>query len=96
MGMPIVPPSHAVAIAHTKRAEPRFWVLRMHLLICAACLPIALMLPESHGPTILAKRARALRRQGQGNAFTQEELEPTTLGYFIQVHFLRPASEPFR
>jgi hypothetical protein len=53
------------------------------------------MLPESHGPTILARRARSLRQQGHDNAFTQEELEPATLWYVIQVHFLRPASESF-
>jgi hypothetical protein len=53
------------------------------------------MLPESHGPTILAKHARTLRRQGYYNAFTQEELEPATLRHIIQVHFLRPVSESF-
>ena len=51
------------------------------------------MLPESHGPTILARRARALRQQGHIQVFVQEELESSTLWDLIRIHLLRPASE---
>ena len=54
------------------------------------------MLPESHGPTILARRARELRQQGHVRVFTQEELEHSTLWDIVHIHFLRPASKLFR
>ena len=54
------------------------------------------MLPESHGPTILARRARELRQQGHVQVFTQEELEHSTLRDIVHIHFLRPASGLFR
>jgi len=53
------------------------------------------MLPESHGPTILARRARELRQQGHAQVFTQEELEHSTLWDIVHIHFLRPASALF-
>jgi len=53
------------------------------------------MLPESHGPTILARRARELRQQGHVQVFTQEELEHSTFWDIIHLHSLRPASELF-
>jgi hypothetical protein len=51
------------------------------------------MLPESHGPTILARRARAMRLRGDCHAFAQEELEPSTPWDIIRIHLLRPTSE---
>jgi hypothetical protein len=53
------------------------------------------MLPETHGPTILKRRARVMRAQGHNHAFTQQELElkPTNLWDIIQNHLLRAASE---
>jgi hypothetical protein len=53
------------------------------------------MLPESHGPTILARRARELRQQGHVQVFTQEELEHSTFWDIVHIHSLRPASELF-
>ena len=60
-----------------------------------AITPLVFLLPESHGPTILKRRARALRAKGHTHAFSQEEFEQK-LGTFwddIQNHFLRTASE---
>jgi len=53
------------------------------------------MLPETHGPTILKRHARALRAQGQNRVFSQQELElkPANLWDIIQNHLLRAASE---
>ena len=95
MGTSLVPPSHAAMISLSNCVQHSFWVLRVHFFLCLAAWPFVFLLPESHGPTILAKRARSLRQHGKLNAFSQEELEPATLRYIIQVHFLRPASESF-
>ncbi len=53
------------------------------------------MLPESHGPTILARRARAMRLRGDCHAFSQEELEPSTPWDIVRIRLLRPTSELF-
>lgn len=53
------------------------------------------MIPESHGPTILIRRAHALRQQGHTEVFAQEELESSTFWDLVRMHFLRPASELF-
>jgi hypothetical protein len=60
-----------------------------------ACYPFVFMIPETHGPTILKRRACALRAQGQIHAFSQEELEqkPASLWDIVQNHFMRAASE---
>ena len=53
------------------------------------------MLPETHGPTILKRRARVMRAQGHNHAFAQQELEfkSTNLWNIIQNHLVRAASE---
>jgi hypothetical protein len=50
----------------------------------------AFLIPETHGPTILKRRA-----EGHIHAFSQEELEqkPAGLWDIVQNHFLRAASE---
>ena len=53
------------------------------------------MLPETHGPTILRRHARALRVQGHINAFSQQELglNPAKRWNIVQNHLPRVASE---
>ena len=53
------------------------------------------MLPETHGPTILKRHARALRAQGHTHAFSHQELElnPAKRWDIAQNHLLRAASE---
>ncbi|KAH9958330.1 MFS general substrate transporter [Russula dissimulans] len=69
---------------------PGFWVLRMHLFLCLACFPLVFILPETHGPTILKRRAHTLRIKGNIHAFSHEELEHATFGDIVQIHLLRP------
>ena len=73
----------------------RLWIVRIHLFLCIACYPLVFMLPETHGPTILKRRARMMRAQGHNHAFAREELElkPANLWDIIQNHLLRAASE---
>ncbi|KAI0293552.1 MFS general substrate transporter [Russula brevipes] len=67
------------------------WVVRVHLYACLVCWPLVFLLPETHGPTILGRRALALRFQGHIHAFSREQLEPMTLRDIIQRFLLRPA-----
>ncbi|KAI0306294.1 MFS general substrate transporter [Multifurca ochricompacta] len=67
------------------------WVVRVHLILSAACWPLVFMLKETHGPTLLRRRARALRAQGHANAYSHEEIEPSKPRDIIQNHLLRPA-----
>ena len=98
MGMSLIPssPQHNTAVCtYTQRGQPSFWVLRVHFFACLACMPLVYMLPESHGPTILARRARELRQQRHVQVFAQEELEHSTFWDTVHNHSLRPASELF-
>ncbi|KAI0263386.1 MFS general substrate transporter [Gloeopeniophorella convolvens] len=67
------------------------WVVRVHFFLSIVCWPLVFALKETHGPTILKKRARALRAEGRVNIRTHEELEPVTREYIIQNYALRPA-----
>ena len=94
MGMSLVPSSPVQWSAHTLNVgKPSFWVLRVHFFACLACMPLVFILPESHGPTILSRRARELRQQQHVQVFTQEELEHITFWDTVHSHSLRPASE---
>jgi hypothetical protein len=63
--------------------------------MCLACYPLVFMLPETHGPTILKRRARALRAQGHIQAFSHEEIElkPAKFWDVVQNHLMRASSE---
>src|SRR5712675_2777132 len=74
----------------------RFWVLRMHFILCFAFWPLVFILPETYGPTILKRRARALRVKGNLHAYSHEELEHAKLGDIAKIHLLRPLSELIR
>jgi len=83
------PPRHLC----TQSGKHRFWALRVHFILCIACWPLVFMLPETYGPTILERRARALRAKGNIHAFSHEELEHAKLGDVIQKRLFRPVSE---
>ena len=98
MGMSLVlssPQRSTVVCTYAQRGQSSFWVLRVHFFACLACMPLVFILPESHGPTILARRARELRQQRHVQVFTQEELEHSTLWDAVHSHSLRPASVLF-
>ncbi|KAI5118381.1 hypothetical protein M0805_005846 [Coniferiporia weirii] len=69
---------------------PELWVLRVYLYCVAALLPVAFLLPETHGPTILAARSKRLRRLGNPNARAAHELREETTRQFLQMHLCRP------
>ena len=50
------------------------WTLRVHFFMTCAAAPLLFWFPETHGPTILTKRAKKLRKQGE-NAYSAWELE---------------------
>ncbi|THH08482.1 hypothetical protein EW145_g2680 [Phellinidium pouzarii] len=71
-------------------AGPELWVLRTYLFFVAALLPVVYILPETHGPTILAKRSARYRKLGNPNARAAHELNHLTTRQFCQVHIGRP------
>ena len=48
------------------------------------------LLPETHGPTILAGLSEQLRMRGIPNAWAAHELEHHTTQEFIRLHIGRP------
>lgn len=73
----------------------RLWVLRVYFFFVAAVLPIALLLPESHGLTILSRRAKRYRGLGIRNARAAHELDEETTLHFFQAHLGRPLCTVF-
>lgn len=68
----------------------RLWVLRIFSLATGALLPVAFLIPETHGPTILAARAARLRVRGRKHARAAHELTGETMTDFLRVHVGRP------
>ncbi|KAI0050890.1 MFS general substrate transporter [Auriscalpium vulgare] len=66
------------------------WVVRVHFFFAIACWPLVFLLPESHGPTILLRRARALRAQGQSDARAPQEVSPESRQEILKKNILRP------
>jgi hypothetical protein len=62
----------------------------VHFFLSIACLPLLLFLPESHGPTILLRRAKKLRKNGHDNVRAAHELHGKTLKELILDHISRP------
>ncbi|KAL5533628.1 hypothetical protein ACEPAG_88 [Sanghuangporus baumii] len=77
-------------------AGPELWVLRVYFLFTATLLPMAFLLPETHGPTILATQSERMRRRGIPNAWAAHELELHTMREFVRLHIGRPISMLFR
>ncbi len=64
--------------------------MRFYFFFVVALLPVALMLPESHGPTILASRAKEMRKAGVMNARSSQDLEQQSLRKIFSAHIIRP------
>ncbi|OCB87071.1 MFS general substrate transporter [Sanghuangporus baumii] len=77
-------------------AGPELWVLRVYFLFTATLLPMVFLLPETHGPTILATQSERMRRRGIPNAWAAHELELRTTQEFVRLHIGRPISMLFR
>ncbi|KAL5519558.1 hypothetical protein ACEPAH_1241 [Sanghuangporus vaninii] len=77
-------------------AGPELWVLRVYFLFTATLLPMVFLLPETHGPTILATQSERMRRHGIANAWAAHELERRTTQGFVRLHIGRPISMLFR
>ncbi|KLO13139.1 MFS general substrate transporter [Schizopora paradoxa] len=73
------------------KAGPEFWVLRVFFFFTAALLPVVWLFPETHGPTILANRAKKMRKEGVIGARAAHEEHHVSWGQIIAVHILRPA-----
>ncbi|KAI0788184.1 MFS general substrate transporter [Fomes fomentarius] len=72
-------------------AGPQLWALRVFFFFTIAIWPLVLLLPETHGPTILAARSKKLRKDGRPNARAAHELKQQTKGELLRIHFGRPA-----
>ena len=56
-------------------------------------LPLAFLLPETHGPTILSRRAKRLRLAGKTNAYAAHERQRVSTKEFVQKNISRPIGE---
>ena len=66
------------------------WVVRVHFFFAIACWPLVLLLPETHGPTILSKRAKRMRAEGHENARAAHQIHKESRKQILQKHILRP------
>ncbi|EJC98676.1 MFS general substrate transporter [Fomitiporia mediterranea MF3/22] len=71
---------------------PEPWVLRVYLFFVASMLPVTFLLPETHGPTILADRSERMRSNGFIYARAAHELEQQSTKEFLRLHIGRPFS----
>ncbi|KAM5544656.1 hypothetical protein V8D89_001554 [Ganoderma adspersum] len=72
-------------------AGPHLWALRVFFFFTVAIWPLVFLLPETHGPTILATRSKKLRSQGRPNARAAHELKDQSKAELMRIHFGRPA-----
>lgn len=69
------------------------WALRVFFFFVIAMWPAVFLLPETHGPTILAVRSKRLRSEGRVNARAAHKLKRQTTRAQFQSHTERPAVE---
>ncbi|KAL5520625.1 hypothetical protein ACEPAF_2626 [Sanghuangporus sanghuang] len=67
-----------------------FWVLRVHWIMTIALWPLVFFFPETHGPTILTKRARKERKEGNASAVSAHELRHSSMKEIVQRNIGRP------
>ncbi|KAI4724877.1 putative multidrug transporter [Aureobasidium sp. EXF-10728] len=66
------------------------WIYYIQIIFNAGCLPIFwLLLKETRGDVILARRAKKLRKQGR-NAYAKSELNKDNVLEMLKVSFKRP------
>ncbi|OBZ66361.1 hypothetical protein A0H81_13585 [Grifola frondosa] len=75
----------------TVYAVSHIWVLRVFFFFTIVLWPLVLLLPETHGPTILAARSKRLRKEGHPDAWAAHELKHQTTGELFRIHLGRPA-----
>ncbi|PAV19830.1 MFS general substrate transporter [Pyrrhoderma noxium] len=66
------------------------WVIRVHWIMVIVFWPLVFFLPETYGPTILTRRAKELRKQGEKNTFAAHELEAASKIALFKSHIGRP------
>lgn len=66
------------------------WIYYIQLAFDGGCLPIFwLILSETRGDVLLARRARKLRKEGR-NAYAKSELEKQSTIEMVKISFKRP------
>lgn len=78
----------------------RDWVLRVYFIVVVALIPVSFLLPETHGPTILAKRAKRVQSLENGRAgaglylgLGEDAIPQKNVSNIVRTHILRPACE---
>ncbi|KAF2862414.1 MFS general substrate transporter [Piedraia hortae CBS 480.64] len=67
------------------------WMYWIQIIIDAGFLPLfILILRETRGDVILARKAQKLRKQGHTNAYAKSELDKTSVWDNIKISFKRP------
>lgn len=77
-------------VAAATNSGSGLWVVRVHFFFAIACWPLVFLLPETHGPSILSKRAKRLRAEGHENARAAHEIHKESRKQILQKHILRP------
>jgi MFS family permease len=71
-----------------------WWTMRVVFILSVAMLPFAVLLPESHGPTLLARRSKRLRSEtGRGNIWASHEIDAKPTRVIVSVAIGRPLSQ---
>ncbi|KAA1478520.1 MFS general substrate transporter [Dentipellis sp. KUC8613] len=78
-------------VAAATEGGSALWVVRVHFFFVFACWPLVFLLPETHGPSILGKRAARLRAEGHSNAWAAHETSDQSKADIIRRHVFRPA-----
>ncbi|KAI0314721.1 MFS general substrate transporter [Amylostereum chailletii] len=68
----------------------QLWVVRAHFFLSIAVWPCAAFLPETHGPTLLARRGKKLRAAGNVNAYAAHERHGQSTQEIMKKHIMRP------
>lgn len=67
------------------------WIYWIQIIVDAGLLPFFyLILKETRGDVVLAKRAKILRKQGRTNAYAKSELNKPSMLEAIKISFMRP------
>ena len=67
------------------------WIYWIQIIVDAGLLPFFyLILKETRGDVVLAKRAKKLRKQGRTNAYAKSELNKPSILEALKISFMRP------
>jgi hypothetical protein len=66
------------------------WTLRIQFFLAIAAYPLVILMRETHGPTILAARARQMRQAGHPQAWAHHELHQKTTAQLVVTNLIRP------